>query len=121
MNEETRRAIAYVAGRIQTGKKSSSVYDYSAGKYSNFSGDISETRVAVFDFDAGAHISGTGRSGQYSLFHYGASGHISLKIESGGRFSGFDYSSSSHFSGTVSGQNVTLYDYGSGNYFNYSI
>ncbi|MGH2967382.1 MAG: hypothetical protein ACRDMH_18640 [Solirubrobacterales bacterium] len=56
-----------------------------------------------------------------SLYHYGVGGHIDLKIEEGGRFSGFDYSAGSHFNGAVRGRSVNLYDFGTGQYFNYSI
>lgn len=121
MNESVRRSVAYIAGRAITGRRASSIYDYSSSKYVNFSGEVSDQRVSVYDFDASCHISGSKARDRFSLYHYGTSGHIDLSLKPQGKFSGFDYGSGSHFDGTVKGKSISLYDYGSGKYFEYSI
>ena len=65
-------------------------------------------------------VYGNGNNGDFSLYHYGDSHHINLKIE-GTKFSGYDYGSSCHFNGTVNGNSISLYDYGESAYFNYNI
>src|SRR4051794_35307777 len=91
MTTETRRAVAFIAGSISSGRRASAVYDYGVGHYTHFSGQVDSKRVALYDYDANCHVSGN----LPSLYHYGVSGHISLKFE-GTKFSGFDYSTSSH-------------------------
>ena len=102
MNPEVRRAAAFIAGRAKTDKAATSIYDYSTSGYFNFSGEVSETRVAVYDFAAGCHISGTRSGEQISLYHFGVGSHLNIRLQQNDRFSGYDFSSSSHFSGSVS-------------------
>ncbi len=116
MESHTRRAVAYIAGRLISGKSSSSVYDYSEGEYCNFSGTVSEGGVSVFDYGQSCYVSGSGTN----LFHYGDGHYITLSPD-GGKFSGFDYGTSSHFTGTVIGGSVSLYDYGTSSYYQYSV
>lgn len=116
MRSYTRRSVAYIGGRIISGRSSSSIYDYSVGRYTNMSGRVADGRVAVYDYDQKNHISGS----YSSLYHYGNNAFISLNI-SGNNFSGYDYDSGSHFSGHVTGNSISLYDYGAGSYFNYTI
>lgn len=77
---------------------------------------MNQSGIAAYDYTQNCHISGS----YTSLFHYGDSHHIALKID-GNKFSGFDYGESCHFSGLVSGNFVSLYDYGVISYFNFSI
>ena len=121
MNDSVRRAVAYIAGRAVNGGRASSVYDYAIGKFTNFSGDVSERSVSVYDFDASCHISGSRTGNRLSLYHYGVGGHINVALEKGGKLSGYDFSSGSHFSGTVAKNSVNIYDFGLAKYFNYSL
>lgn len=121
MQDQTARAIAYIAARLQTGRSSSSVYDYKEGKHTSMSGNVSPNRIAVYDYSAGCHVSGSGSNGNLSLYHYGNAAHISLRHTGKGKFSGFDYASSSHFSVTVQSSSVSFYDYGEGSWRNFSI
>ena len=116
MKSHVRRAIAYIAGRVISGNPSSSIYDYGTSQYTSMSGSVDESHVSVYDYDKSCHISGS----LSSLYHYGESQHVSLKLD-GTKFSGYDYGTSSHFSGTVNGKSVSLYDYSCSSYFNYSI
>lgn len=116
MRPHVRRAIVYIVANIISRKKSSAIYDYASSQYFNFSIKLSESGIAAYDFTDGSHVSGS----YSSLFHYGESCYISIRIN-GNRFTGFDYGESYHFSGSVNGNTVSLYDYGVGFYFNFSI
>ena len=115
MNTETRRAVALIAGALATGRRPASIYDYSRGSYTNFTGTVG-ARVAVYDYDAGCHISGT----LPRIYHYGSGAHLSLNVSSD-RFKGYDYGTGSHFTGTIRGRGVSLFDYSVGAYFNFRV
>jgi hypothetical protein len=120
MQANVRAAVAYISGRLISGKSSSDIYDYFQGKHIPISGTVNRGRVQVFDYDDGAHISGNGNGQSYSLFHYGQNSHISLTI-SGHNFKGYDYGAGSHFTGNVSGNQVSFFDYSEGTYFSFAI
>jgi hypothetical protein len=120
MNANSRAAIAYIAGRLLTGYHSKAVFDYSQSKYLNIRGTVAPGIVQVFDYEDGAHISGSGNGTTFSLFHYGEGSHISLVI-SNPNFKGFDYGTGSHFQGSVQGTAVQLYDFSSGQYYQFQI
>ena len=107
MKEEIRRAIVVNAAAQISRRKPSSVYSYHRGRHTHIN--------PTYDYEAGAHIGGSGSS----LYHYGVGSHISLSV-SGTNFSGYDYDGGHHFSGSVNGGSVQLYDYGEGRHFNYS-
>lgn len=119
INPSTKACIAYIAGRLVSGRDSSAVYDYSQGRYINVAGSVTGSAVSIYDYSRSCHISGGGAP-QISLYDYGGSHHITLTIDGTG-FSGYDYGSSTHFSGTVNGTAVSVYDYGGAGYTNYSI
>lgn len=118
MKEHTRRAVAFIAARLVSRRRSSSVYDYKTGRHFNFSGDADSQRVSVYDYAESCHVSGSGGP-NFSLYHYGNSRHINLRVD-GESFQGYDYDSSSHFSGRVNGNSVSLYDYGTGSHYNFA-
>lgn len=116
MKPHVRRAIAYIAASIISKKRATAVFDYATSQYYNFSLNLSQSGIAAYDYTQNCHISGS----YSSLFHYGDSHYISLKIDSN-KFSGFDYGESCHFSGSVNGNSVSMFDYGVSSYFNFSI
>lgn len=118
MNPATRGAAAYIAGSLISGLRKGYVYDYSTGAYRRFSGSLEPGRVNIFDHDVGAYVTGSGAAGALSLYHYGQSSHLQLRVN-GNQFTGYDYGTGSHFSGQVNGSNVSLYDYGDSAYYNY--
>ena len=120
MKPNVRACVAYVAGSLISGRSSSSVYDYSQGKHISISGSVDARAVNIYDHDQGCNFGGNGSNGDFSLYHYGDSHHVSLKIQ-GNNFNGYDYGHSCHFSGTVNAGNISLYDYETGSHFNYSL
>jgi hypothetical protein len=121
MESDVRRVIAFIAGLIVSGSNASSLYDYGAGQFAQYSGNVSSTNVAVYDFSSRCHVSGSRSGNKVSLYHFGVNGHIDLTVEKSGSFSGYNYLTSSHFSGSVSGKDVSLYDYGTGTHYQYSL
>ncbi|ANC77389.1 hypothetical protein ABE65_011485 [Fictibacillus phosphorivorans] len=119
MKKETRASVAYIALRLATGLKKSSVYDYSEGEYITIDGKVSVDNVDVYDYEIGCHVSGRSRNGQFDLYHYGNGNSIELKMKDN-KFEGYDYDVSNHFSGTVSGKSLSLYDYEHSKYYDYS-
>jgi hypothetical protein len=109
---DARRAVAFVAGQLVTGKRRA-IYDYEKGAYAHFSGTVGP-QIRIYDHQASAHITGSSKQ----LYHHGLSAHISLDI-SGKNFKGYDYGSSSHFSGKVRYNNITLYDFAAAKYFQF--
>ena len=115
MESHTRRAIAYVAGRLINEESRSSIYDYSESKYTNFGGNVSWSSVSIFDYEQSCYISGSSTN----LYHYGDGHYVTLNVE-GGQFSGFDYRSGTYFSGRASGRSLYIYDYDTSRYYQYS-
>ncbi|MFM0160678.1 hypothetical protein [Paraburkholderia sediminicola] len=116
MNPGTRVCIAYVAGRIISGRKRGHIYDFGRSKFILFSGSVDDKKANVYDHDRGCHFSGT----LPSLYDFGGSHHVSIKID-GSRFSGYDFGASHHFNGTVRNATVSVYDFGASSFFTYSI
>lgn len=115
MNDNPRACIAFVAAGL-SGTKSSSVYDYSQSKHISISGTISDSRVNIYDYDRGCHLSGS----PTNLYDYGNGAHIQLKMN-GSQFSGYDYHTGNHFSGRVSGKSVSVYDYETSQHYSYNV
>lgn len=120
LKPHSRAVMAFIAGRLISGRNSSSVYDYGASAYRNIGGEVSPERVRVYDYVRSCHIGGDFDGSKFQLYDYGDSAHINLEID-GDQFKGYDFGTSSHFSGKVNGNSVSLYDYGSSSYFNYSV
>ena len=116
MIDNTRACIALIAVGLISGKKASSVYDYTQSKHISISGNVDVNSVNIYDYDRRCHVSGN----PGNLYDYGNSAHIQLKI-SGNQFSGYDYHSSSHFSGSVNGGSVTIYDHETSSHHNFSV
>jgi hypothetical protein len=116
INTHTRRAVAYIAGRLVSGKKGSSIYDYGERRHVNMSGNLTGSSISAYDYDQRCYISGS----RTSLYHYGNGAHLTLVLNAAA-FSGYDYDSKKHFSGNVSGKTVSLYDYQTATHYSYSI
>ena len=76
MNNHTRAAVAYIAGRLVSGKHASCVYDYSQRRYVSIGGNVDRTHVGAFDYQRGAHVSGSGDGTSFNLYDYGDREHF---------------------------------------------
>ncbi len=112
MTPEVRRAVAFIAGQLVSGKRRT-IYDFESGTYAHFSGSIGPA-IQIYDHTAGAHITGSPNR----LYHHGLGAHISLDI-SGKNFKGYDFGSGCHFSGSVRNNNIALYDFAAAKHFQY--
>ena len=120
MNAQKRRAVAYIAGRLISGKSAGSVYDYATSSRYRIYGDVSPDFIQVFDDDRYSYIIGGATPAGLSIFDYYTRQHINLKI-SGNDFYGYDMETSSYFSGTVNKSSVNLFDYQFSKNFHYAI
>ena len=119
MKSHTRRGIAYIAGRLVSGKYSTTLRDDSEGKHFSFGGEVSlENGVSVYDYEQSCFIRGNSSGGPLSLYHDGNANWIDLAID-GNTFKGYDKDSGSFFSGTVNGDFITIYDNEHSQYFKY--
>jgi hypothetical protein len=109
MRAHTRRAVAFIAGRLISAERSSSVQDGSDGRLYRFAGNLVSGRVDIRDGSLGCPITGSGQNSKYELFHGLNRQFIKLDLD-GDSFSGYDYDSLNGFTGRVSGRSVSLYD-----------
>lgn len=116
MKDNVRAIFTAAAIAHATGKKVSSVYDYSVSRYRAVDAEVTSSRVTAYDYEGRHHFDGA----IPSLYHYGERCHVDLKSNGGGRYSGYNYGTSSHFEVTVSSSgSADLYDYGVRKYFSY--
>jgi len=81
MEAHLRAALAYIAGRLVSGKNSPGVHDHSRSMLVIMNGTAKGSVVAIFDHDRKCHISGSGNGSQYFLFHHGECRAISLTLK----------------------------------------
>lgn len=67
MRTSTRLTTAYIAARLITGKDAGSVYDYSASRHISISGEVTSSRVNVYNHDVGKHFSGDFNGDKFSF------------------------------------------------------
>jgi hypothetical protein len=120
MKHHTRAAVAYIAGRLITNRQSYSLYDHSRCVHTAIGGIVEPERIAAFDHERGAHLSGSKVGDSLSLYDYADGVHLSLRIE-GAKFSGYNYSTSTHFSGSVKDNVISLLDYTDSLVYTFSI
>ena len=120
MEPHVRAIVAYVAGRVVSGKSASGIYDYSQRGHRSVDGTVTMDRVNVYDYGAHCFFSGDGHEGRFGLYHFGDSSYVDLEVADHS-FRGYDHGSGGQFEGRVRGASIELYDYEEGRYFSYSI
>lgn len=120
MKTHVRRMVAFVAGRLVSGKTPSGVFDQSAGKQFVFTGEFSPTRMSVRDHEQNFNATGMGGSGLYTLTHPDNGKPITLKLN-GNSFDGFDYASAKRYRGSVNGNHVSIHDDQAGEQFDFTL
>lgn len=120
MEPHLRAAMAYIAGRLVSGKNASGVYDYSRTMQIILSGAAQGGVVSIFDHDQRCHISGTANGLQYILFHHGLRRHICLTL-AGSEFTGHDYGRSTSVSGWVIDDGIVVVEPAMSKQFGYTL
>jgi len=119
MKSHTHACIAYIVGRLISGKNISAIYDYASSQYIDIDSLPDAERLKEFDYLKWAYMSG---SPDISRFKYSfTSGHfIDISIK-GNTFIGYIHESSSHFMGNVRGNSIFIYDHKKTAHFNFRI
>lgn len=110
MNPYKRKIIAFIIGKLISGREISKVFDQTESTYNEITGDVTPTKINVITPEKNELITGSGDSKGISLFDFGSSKFIDLKIE-GERFDGFDYDSKKAFYGELKEDTVSVFDF----------
>lgn len=121
MIEDRERAIAYVTGRISTLSKARLIKDMDTGRLVVISGDVTEDRIHVYDFQTRGYLAGSKSAGRWNLFHALDNATIDLIPTEPGRFVGLDHSSGRWFAVTVTGKMSVVMDLVPGRSRRYSL
>jgi hypothetical protein len=119
LNHDTYIYIAYITGRLISGKKIATLYDYSQTGYVHLSKLADNSFFKDFDEKHRDYIPGyaTGCRYQYSL----DSGQtVELSIN-GSSFIGHIRGTSSYFLGNIKGDSIYIFDHEKSEHFNYKI
>lgn len=118
MKSGPRASVACIAAALISGRKVFSVYDRSVGKMLRVNGEITPENINVQDYEQGCTITGSGKNGDFDLYHGGVGCSIRLQVK-GNTFHGYDYGSECHFNGEVTERTVHFHDYEKGDRFEY--
>lgn len=119
MNGKARACIAYILGRLVTGKESAGVFDNSQSIHFGFSGNVTSTVVSIHDFERNCAVIGKGDGTRLYLHDFGSNTELNLKIK-GKQFSGYEEGTSKHFNGSVKSNTVSVYDYEDSTWYHYT-
>jgi hypothetical protein len=119
MNGKARACIAYILGRLITGKDSAGVFEVSQSVHFGFSGNVTSTSVSIHDYERNCAVVGKGDGSRLHLHDFGSDSELSFKIK-GKQFSGYEDGTSKHFNGSVTSNSVSIYDYEDSTWHRYS-
>lgn len=120
MNNDTRRAIAYLAAKLIDDRGISTVYDCAASKPFRFSGNTHDDCITVYDHEHDYHMTGSGYCGNFNIYQIETGNYLVLNVMPN-EFRGFDNQSGKHFTGRIVGSSVCIFDYEYLKSFYYSI
>lgn len=115
------RCIAYVVARYLAGPRDITIWDAQSRSYGQLTGTVDPWRIDVRDTHRSCHISGPGRDGAFSLYDFGDSSRLSLRIGADGRFDGHHDRTNTRFCGRIEQGSVDLYDCASRSHFNFQV
>lgn len=110
MNIHKRRIVAFVIGKLIGGKEISKVFDKTTSSYNEITGEVSITRINVYDTEKNEIVTGSGDEKGISLYDFATAKFIDLKIY-GETFDGFDYESKKVFYGDMKENTVSFFDF----------
>ncbi len=125
MEAETRRVIAFIAGKLKVRDTCAAVYDHDERKQFSFTGIVRPEHISVYDFIRKCHVGGkraqaVDNPDYFSLYDFGNGRHLTLSFD-GPRFTGFDHKTSKPFFGLISGDSVSIHDSETDRDFYYSV
>ena len=112
----SRACIAYIAGRVISGARSSQIQDHERSRHILIAGAVSADHVELYDYARGCQITGP----LTHIHDHGTGAQICLRIY-GSTFSGSDEITGRSFSGNVSGDLVVVFDHGDQRVYSYTI
>lgn len=104
MIEDRERAVAYVTGRLCSVSSARLIREVETGRFVVMSGEVSEDRIHIYDFQIRGYVAGSRTAGRWNLFHARDNATIELTETEPGRFAGLDQSSGQWFAVTVTGR-----------------
>jgi len=108
----TRVLVAYIAGRLLTGRASFAIQDHDRKRRLWMDGTVETAEVKVYSHERHGYVSGLGDGERFSLYQHSGEGHIVLLVNLPElRFEGCEHHSTFHFFGNVADPSVRLYDY----------
>lgn len=110
MNIHKRRIVAYIIGKLVAGKEISRIFDKTTSSYNEINGEVSLTRINVYDTEKNEMMTGSGDGKGVSLYDFATAKFIDLKI-AGEKFDGFDYESKKVFYGELKDNTVSFFDF----------
>ena len=110
MNLFKRRIVAFVAGKLISGREVNKLFDQSNSKYAEICGDITLSKIYLYENERNEPMLGSGDAKGISLYDFTTAKFIDLKIDKE-KFDGFDYESRKIFYGEVKDNTVSLFDF----------
>lgn len=120
MRDHTRRGIAYVVGRL-AGHPSGAVYDHAISSGTPIAGHVDYGAVRVYDYERGAHLTGTRFREGLHLFDHADGSHVQLSTSGSGHYRGYDHGTESRFEVRTLGRSVEVYDHQTRRLYCYSV
>ena len=109
MDTDKRRIVAYIVGKLVSGKEIYKIFDRTTSSYNQITGEVSPSRINVYDIEKNEMVSGSGDDKGISLYDFISAKFIDLRIE-GSKFDGFDYESKKIFYGDYKENTVAFFD-----------
>ena len=110
MNNDKRRIVAFVIGKLLGGKEIYKIFDRTTSSYIQIVGEVSPTRINVYDIEKNELITGSGDDKGISLYDFASAKFIDLRIVDS-KFDGFDYESKKLFYGDYKENTIELFDF----------
>ncbi len=107
MQDRTRRVIAYIAGRLITGKYAESVVDVGTGLSCLLHGDVEATRIELSDLEEHTSIKGSGTLREMIIVDNHTHARVKLTINNK-LYYGWDLSTNVPFYGRVTGDEIRM-------------
>jgi hypothetical protein len=110
MNNNKRRIVAFIIGKLASGREIYKIFDRSTSSYNEIKGEVSIARINVYDTERNELFTGSGDAKSISIYDLTSAKFIELRLN-GLNFDGFDYDSKKIFYGEIKDSTVALFDY----------